>query len=74
MGDVNFDGVVRYYHKRGLCSYNDTFAKVAPVFKESDLVIGNLESSFVRPDMKADAQLQFSPLLSSDPDSVEALK
>ncbi|KAK3730375.1 hypothetical protein QZH41_020666 [Actinostola sp. cb2023] len=75
VGDVSFDGAVRYYHKRGLCSHSDTFAKVAPVFKESDLVIGNLESPFVRPDMKADAQLKFFPLLiCSDPDNVEALK
>ncbi|KAK3730371.1 hypothetical protein QZH41_008009 [Actinostola sp. cb2023] len=73
-GDISFDSAAKYFIRKGICSYNDTFAKVAPVFKESDLVIGNLESPFVRPDMKADAQLKFALLICSDPDNVEALK
>ncbi|KXJ15028.1 Capsule biosynthesis protein CapA [Exaiptasia diaphana] len=70
----NFDGAPSYYHRHEHCSYNDSFANVAAVLKQADLVIGNLENSFIREDMRKDALNDFVPLLSAEPKTVEALK
>ncbi|XP_028514573.1 uncharacterized protein LOC114574958 [Exaiptasia diaphana] len=74
VGDISFDGAPSYYHRHEHCSYNDSFANVAAVLKQADLVIGNLENSFIREDMRKDALNDFVPLLSAEPKTVEALK
>ena len=75
VGDVSIDSAVKYYHKHGSCSYDDSFTNVAALLKQSDLVIGNLENPFVREDLRKDALVgPFTTLMSADPDSAEALK
>lgn len=74
VGDINFAGAPKYYNDKGLCSYSEIFSKVVPLFNKSDFVVGNLESPFVREDVKKDGQREFVPLLHADPSSLDALK
>ena len=54
VGDVSFDGVVRYYVNHGYNNYNDTMEKVAEIIREADIAVGNLESPFVTKSMQKD--------------------
>jgi len=47
VGDISFSGPVKYYVEHNYHSYNDSFRDVAPVIREADISVANLESPFV---------------------------
>ena len=77
VGDISFDGCVKYYVGHRYYRYSDTMAKVANVIREADISVGNLESPFVNETMFKD-QLKLGSrkavFLDADPLSVLALK
>ena len=50
VGDISFDGPIRYQVELGKCSYNTSFKEVRPMLNSADTVIANLESSVISSD------------------------
>ncbi|XP_046854389.1 uncharacterized protein LOC124447480 isoform X2 [Xenia sp. Carnegie-2017] len=73
VGDINFNGCVKYYVKHGFNTYNDTLAEVADVIREADIAVGNLESSLTTKSMTSKRVTDKRLLIDADPRSVEAL-
>ena len=73
VGDINFNGCVKYYVNHGFNTYNDTLAEVADVIREADIAVGNLECSLTTKAMTKNITNKII-LIDADPRSVEALK
>ena len=50
VGDISFDGPIRYHVDRGHCTYNTSFKEVRPMFNFADTAIANLESAVISSD------------------------
>ena len=74
VGDINFDGCVKYYVNHGFNTYNDTLAEVADVIREADIAVGNLECSLTTKSMTSKRVTDKRLLIDADPRSVKALK
>ena len=77
VGDIVLDGPIRYYGSRQNSKYNDTFAKIAPIIRQADVAIGNLESPFGTEDMRkrpVRKHVGDSPFLLASHESAESLK
>ena len=77
VGDISFDGPVKYYSDRHYHTYNETFDKVASILRQADLAIGNLESPFVNQSMLEDkysGSTRKTVVINADPTSVSALR
>ncbi|XP_046854390.1 capsule biosynthesis protein CapA-like [Xenia sp. Carnegie-2017] len=73
VGDINFDGCVKYYVNHGFNTYNDTLAEVADVIREADIAVGNLECSLTTKSMTSKGIMKHKILVDADPSSVKAL-
>ena len=46
-GDISFSGIMRHQVDSGKCTYNESFDKILPYFKEADKVVVNFENIVV---------------------------
>ena len=75
VGDISFDGCMKYYVKHGFCSYNASLRNVAGIIKGADIAVGNLESPFVTKTMLRDRfKGRKRVFLDAEPCSASALK
>ena len=76
VGDILLDGIVRYYVDHGIGTYNDTLSPVAPIIREADVAIANLESPVGTDEMRNHPvnESERSPFLLGSPQSLELLK
>ncbi|EDO44155.1 predicted protein, partial [Nematostella vectensis] len=73
VGDISFDGIQKIFNNMGMCSYNDSLRSVAPILRQSDLAVGNLESPYGTKNMRKN-HFWGKPRLMADAESVSALR
>lgn len=76
VGDIVLDGIIRYYSDRATTAYNHTFTHIAPIIRNADLAIANLEGAIGTKEMRKNPvkENERGDFLLAEPDSLESLK